>query len=65
MLLYLMLYVFGPSSAAPSGTSDLPDANPGRPTVSTPAALTPDGYLQLEKGALFAHHSRSFRTASE
>ena len=60
MSLYLMLYVFGPSSAAQSGTSDVPDANPGRPTVSTPAALTPDGYLQLENGTLFADHSTEF-----
>ena len=29
-----------------------PAANPGRPTVSTPAALTPVGYLQFETGVL-------------
>jgi hypothetical protein len=31
-----------------------PDANPARPTVSTPATLTPVGYLQFENGVLYA-----------
>lgn len=35
-------------------------ANPGRPTISTPATLTPVGYLQLETGALVATHSPEF-----
>ena len=34
-----------------------PTANPGRPTVSTPATLTPVGYLQFESGVLAAWHS--------
>jgi len=55
-----MLYVLHQSSAAQSGTSAVPDANPGRPTVSTPAALPPVGYLQLENGTLFAEHSTEF-----
>ncbi len=40
-------------------------ANPGRPTVSTPATLTPVGYLQFETGILGAQHSGEFadRTA--
>jgi hypothetical protein len=42
------------------GTSAVPDANPGRPTVSTPAALTPVGYLQFENGTLFAEQSTEF-----
>lgn len=33
------------------------EANPGRPTVSTPATLTPVGYLQFETGVLGAVHS--------
>jgi len=33
------------------------EANPGRPTVSTPATLTPAGYLQFETGVLGAEHS--------
>ncbi len=32
-------------------------ANPGRPTVSTPATLTPVGYFQFETGVLGAWHS--------
>jgi hypothetical protein len=31
---------------------DAPVANPGRPTVSTPATLTPVGYVQFETGTL-------------
>jgi hypothetical protein len=58
--MFLMLYVFHQSSAAQGGTSAVPDANPGRPTVSTPAALTPVGYLQFENGTLFAEHSTEF-----
>jgi hypothetical protein len=44
------------------GTSvqDPPQANPGRPTISTPATLTPVGYLQFETGALGAWHSPEF-----
>lgn len=33
------------------------DANPGRPTVSTPATLTPTGYVQFETGVLGAESS--------
>ena len=50
------------SSAAQSVDSDEPEANPGRPTVSTPATLTPVGYLQFETGALGASHSPEFST---
>jgi hypothetical protein len=39
-----------------------PTANPGRPTVSTPATLTPVGYLQFETGLLAAWHSPQFAT---
>jgi hypothetical protein len=60
--LFLMLYVFHQSSAAQAGISAVPDANPGRPTVSTPAALTPVGYLQFENGSLFADDSTEFST---
>jgi hypothetical protein len=34
-----------------------PQANPARPTVSTPATLTPVGYLQFETGALYGEDS--------
>jgi hypothetical protein len=43
-----------------SGPSPGPDANPGRPTVSTPATLTPVGYIQFETGALAAARSPEF-----
>ncbi len=42
------------------GAPIAPEANPGRPTVSTPATLTPVGYLQFETGILAAWHSPEF-----
>ena len=39
-----------------------PEANPGRPTVSTPATSTPIGYLQFETGAFGATDSPEFST---
>ncbi len=41
-------------------SADEPAANPGRPTVSTPATLTPVGYLQFETGMLGATESPEF-----
>jgi hypothetical protein len=43
-----------------SASSDEPEANPGRPTVSTPATLTPVGYFQFETGVLGATDSPEF-----
>jgi hypothetical protein len=60
ILLLLMLSGFAQPSCAQSGSTSQPDANPGRPTVSTPATLTPVGYLQFENGTLFANHSTEF-----
>jgi hypothetical protein len=40
----------------------IPEANPGRPTVSTPATLTPVGYLQFENGSVYAEQSPEFST---
>jgi hypothetical protein len=57
--LLLSLVIVSPS-AAQSADPDEPEANPGRPTVSTPAALTPVGYLQFETGILGANHSPEF-----
>src|SRR3954452_19383539 len=42
---------------AQSPRVETPEANPGRPTVSTPATLTPIGYLQFENGGLYANKS--------
>jgi len=47
-------------SNAPGESDDEPEANPGRPTVSTPATLTPVGYLQFETGVLGAANSPEF-----
>lgn len=69
-LLLSVLFVFTISFAAfgqeapsrPGSDSDttLVQANPGRPTVSTPATLTPVGYLQVESGVLGAEESAEF-----
>ena len=61
-LIYVCLFLgaFVCSSAAQSSAPESPEANPGRPTVSTPATLTPVGYLQFETGALAANHSPEF-----
>ena len=60
-LLWLAAAVAGAQSQQqPSlGTTaqQIPEANPGRPTVATPATLTPVGYLQFETGVLGAWHS--------
>jgi hypothetical protein len=58
--LLLMLSAGAQFSLAQSRTPSVPEANPGRPTVSTPATLTPVGYLQFENGALFAEDSAGF-----
>lgn len=64
--LYLTLvWVFVSFCTAPShaqSSTELPEANPGRPTVSTPATLTPVGYLQFENGGLYAQSSQEFDT---
>src|ERR1700729_3511596 len=56
----LLIFSFG----APAQTTPdpVPEANPARPTVSTPATLTPVGYLQFETGGLGAVASPEFGT---
>jgi hypothetical protein len=56
------LGLFAESAAALSAITDGPDANLGRPTVSTPATLTPVGYFQFETGVLGATFSPEFST---
>jgi hypothetical protein len=51
-------------ASAQQGAGSEPTANPGRPTVSTPATLTPAGYLQLESGFLGAWNSPEFSSQS-
>jgi len=48
--------------AAQSSSAETPEANPGRPTVSTPATLAPVGYLQFENGGLYSETSPEFTT---
>ena len=59
---FLLLAPASQPMAAQSGGVDEPEANPGRPTVSTPATLTPVGYLQFETGFVPASHSSEFRS---
>src|SRR3984885_6024808 len=55
--------IFALSTPAQTITDDtVPEANPARPTVSTPATLTPVGYLQFETGSLGATTSPEFDT---
>jgi hypothetical protein len=56
--LYLTLTLH--PAAAHSAVDDEPEANPGRPTVSTPATITPVGYLQFETGFVPAYQSPEF-----
>jgi hypothetical protein len=62
LLLLTLLGVLGRLVAAHSQKPEEPEANPGRPTVSTPATLTPLGYLQFETGFEGARHSPEFRS---
>ena len=48
------------SACAQDDGEPTPTANPARPTVSTPATLSPTGYLQFENGALYAVTSPEF-----
>jgi len=54
--------LFAARIGAQSSTVETPEANPGRPTVSTPATLTPVGYVQFENGGLYAEASPEFAT---
>jgi hypothetical protein len=54
--------IFALSTLAQNITDTVPEANPARPTVSTPATLTPIGYFQFETGSLGADTSPEFDT---
>jgi hypothetical protein len=56
------LLIFALPIAAQTITDPVPEANPARPTVSTPATVTPVGYLQFETGSLGATTSPEFDT---
>jgi hypothetical protein len=57
--LLIFLVASRPVTAQSEGV-DEPEANPGRPTVSTPATLTPVGYPQFETGFTPAFDSPEF-----
>jgi hypothetical protein len=61
LLLLASVAVYAPGQ---QGQRDEPEANPARPTVSTPATLTPVGYFQFETGYLGAWHSPEFSSQS-
>src|SRR3984893_8295281 len=56
----LWIFVYSVALSAQESDTDTPEANPGRPTVSTPATITPVGYLRFETGALGAWLSPEF-----
>jgi hypothetical protein len=60
----MSLFVAVALSATAQQPPDDAVANPGRPTVSTPATLTPVGFLQFETGFLRATHSPEFSSQS-
>ena len=62
ILICSALLVFGADGVAQTTPDPTPEANPARPTVSTPATLTPVGYLQFETGGLGALTSPEFGT---
>jgi hypothetical protein len=61
-ILCIALLFCAPLLFAQDHDTEPPEANPGRPTVSTPATLTPVGYLQFENGTLYATESPEFAT---
>ena len=59
-LLAMLPLLCPPTLPAQASLPDAPGANPARPTISTPATLTPVGYLQFENGVLYAADSPEF-----
>src|SRR5260221_39673 len=60
VLAFSALTLFASRAGAQTPVGQAPEANPGRPTVSTPATLTPVGYVQFETGLNAANHSPEF-----
>ncbi len=60
LVAFSALALFALRAKAQTPVGEEPEANPGRPTVSTPATLTPAGYLQFETGLSVANHSPEF-----
>ena len=55
-----VLVLCGRLALSQGSPTAVPEANPARPTVATPATLTPVGYLQFENGIFYAEHSQEF-----
>jgi len=64
LALWLAVALGTAAQQPPSPPPDEPEANPGRPTISTPATLTPVGYFQFETGYLGAWRSPEFSAQS-
>jgi hypothetical protein len=65
LFFFVVLSLFAASLAfAQQSADETPAANPARPTVATPATLTPVGYLQFENGGMYASDSGDFDTQS-
>src|ERR1700736_1743451 len=61
----LALFALKAGAQAPEeDTEEKPEANPGRPSVSSPATLTPVGYLQFQTGYLGAADSPELSSQS-
>jgi hypothetical protein len=60
VLAFSAMTLFALRAGAQTPVGQAPEANPGRPTVSTPATLTPVGYVQFETGLNAANHSPEF-----
>ncbi len=60
LVAFSALALFALRAKAQTPVGEEPEANPGRPTVSTPATLTAAGYLQFETGLSVANHSPEF-----
>jgi hypothetical protein len=59
-----LLLFFAPIEFAQEHADETPECNPARPTVSTPATLTPAGYLQFENGGIHASDSAGLASQS-
>lgn len=60
--LFAVLFLFSAPAFSQERADEAPECNPARPTVSTPATLTPVGYLQFESGGLYASDSGEFHS---
>ena len=64
LLAAVLAVLYCPILFGQSAAQEVPAANPGRPTVATPATLTPVGYLQFETGGIYAAGSAEFSSQS-